>query len=64
MSIPRDPWINNTKLLNVSIEQARRCTQDMGGFDALVDHVVINTTPWQQGNQLEDLSVLYYKEWA
>ena len=36
----------------------------MGGFDALVDHVVINTTPWQQGNQLEDLSVLYYKEWA
>ena len=46
VSIPRDPWINNTKLLNVSIEQARRCTQDMGGFAALVDHVVINATPW------------------
>ena len=28
----QDPWINVTKLLNVSTEQAKRSTQDQSGF--------------------------------
>ena len=35
-----DPWINIAKLLNVSIEQAKRSTQDKSGFAALVDRVL------------------------
>ena len=29
----------------MSIEQAKRSTQDKSGFTALVDHVVTNATP-------------------
>ena len=36
----RDPWISIAELLNVSIEQAKRSTQDKSGFAALVDRVV------------------------
>ena len=36
----RDPRINIAKLLNVSIEKAKRSTQDKSGFPALVDRVV------------------------
>ena len=32
----RDPWINIAKMLNVSIEQAKRSTQLKAGFAALV----------------------------
>ena len=42
----RDPWINIAKLLNVSIEQAKRSTQDKSDFAALVDRMVASTTPW------------------
>ena len=42
----RTPWINITKLLNVSIEQAKRSMQDKSGFTALVDRVVANAIPW------------------
>ena len=31
---------------NISIEQAKRRTQDKSGFAALVDRVVVNATPW------------------
>lgn len=41
-----NPWTDIAKLLNVSIEQAKRCTQDKIGFAALVDCVVANSTPW------------------
>ena len=33
----RDPWINISKLLNVSIEQAKRTTQLKAGFAALIE---------------------------
>ena len=42
----RNPWINITKLLNASIEQVKRSTQDKSGFTALVDRVVASATPW------------------
>ena len=44
----RDPWINIDKLVpaNVSIEQAKRSTQDKSDFAAVVDHVVPSATPW------------------
>ena len=35
-----DPWINIAKLFNVSIEQAKRSTQDKSGFAALVHRVL------------------------
>ena len=41
-----DPWINITELLNISIKQAKRSTQDKSGFASLVDHVVATATPW------------------
>ena len=38
----RDPWINIAKLLNVTVEQAKRSKQDKSGcFAVLVDRVVI-----------------------
>ena len=38
------PWINNAKLLNVAIEQAKRCTIKVG-CAALIDRVlVVNAT--------------------
>ena len=42
----RGPWINISKLSNVSIEQTKSFTQDKSGFAALVDRVVASTTPW------------------
>ena len=36
-SIPTGTWINIAKLLIVSIEQAKRSTQDKSGFASLVD---------------------------
>ena len=42
----RDPWINIAKSLNVTIEQAKRSTQDKSSFAALVDRVVASATPW------------------
>ena len=36
----RDPWLIIAKILNVSIEQAKKCRQDQGCFAALVDRVV------------------------
>ena len=36
----RDRWLIIAKILNVSIEQAKKCRQDQGCFDALVDRVV------------------------
>ena len=41
----RDPWINTAKLLNFSIEQAKRSKQDKSGFAALVNRVVATATP-------------------
>ena len=41
-----DPWINIAKLLNVSIEQTKRSTQDKSGFAALFDRVVASAIPW------------------
>ena len=40
-----DPCINIAKLLNVSIEQAKRSTEDKLGFTALVDGVDASSTP-------------------
>ena len=42
------PWINIAKLLNIPVEQAKRCTYDTCkvGFTALVDHVLDNATLW------------------
>ena len=44
----RDPWINISKLLNVSIEQAKRMTQGKAGFAALIGRQFDNATPWHQ----------------
>ena len=44
----RDPWINISKMLNVSIEQAKRTTQLKAGFAALIDRRSNDATPWQQ----------------
>ena len=41
----RDRWINIVKLLNVSLEQAKRSTQDKSGFTVLVDRVIASATP-------------------
>jgi len=32
--------------MHVSIEQAKRSTQDKSGFAALVDRVFVSATPW------------------
>lgn len=40
------PWQNIAILLNISTEQAKRCTQDKSGFAALVDRVIVSSTPW------------------
>ena len=42
----RDPWINIAKMLEVSIEQAKRSTQLKAGFAALVGRQLDNATPW------------------
>ena len=39
-------WINIAKLLNVSIEQTKKSTQDKSRFAALVDRVVASVTSW------------------
>mgnify|MGYP000594662591 CR=1 FL=1 len=44
----RDPWINISKMLKVSIEQAKRETQVKSGFAALIQKQFGNATPWQQ----------------
>ena len=50
-SIPTGPWINIAKLLNVSIEQAKRSTQDKSGFASLVDRLVAMQL---HGNMISD----------
>ena len=40
----RDPWINTAKLLNFSIEKAKRSKQDKSSFAALVNRVVATET--------------------
>ena len=42
----RDPWINISKMLNVSIEQAKRTTQVKNGFAALIGRQFNKATPW------------------
>ena len=44
----RGPWIIITKLLNVSIEQAKRSMQGKSGFatSSLVDYVIAHANPW------------------
>ena len=44
--LTRVTWINIAKLLNVSIEQTKKSTQDKSRFAALVDRVVDSVTPW------------------
>ena len=49
-SLSTGPLANTAILLNVSVEQAKRCTQDKSGFAGLDDRVVVNATPWQHDN--------------
>ena len=53
----QDPWIHIAKLLNVSIEQAKRSTKDQSGFAGRL----CNATLQQQVYHLEDFNctVLY-----
>ena len=41
-----DPWMNITKMLGVSIEQAKRKTQEKFGFAAFVESRLNNATLW------------------
>ena len=41
-----DPWMNISKMLGVSIEQAKRKTQENFGFAAFVESQLNNETPW------------------
>ena len=53
----QEPWIHIVKLLNVSIEQAKRVTKDQSSFAGRL----CSATLWQQVYHLEDFNctVLY-----
>ena len=61
----RDPWINTciAKLLKVSIEQAKRSTQDKSSFAALVETLLVQL----HGNRftvLEDFNCTNLETWS